>query len=178
MKTRSNKITIVFHEIQSNERPEHLQNRVTRFKIIGNNKHLNRIICFMQRTFTFCPAFLFANCFQATFQNLNWISLTYVTLDRVCVCVYHRCIYTYIHSLFFMYFPAQEPVHTTTGLDNYGNQAFEPLDRGPYFDVSASRNVTALVGSVATLNCRVRNLGDRTVCITQRDIKLFSPKKS
>lgn len=39
----------------------------------------------------------------------------------------------------------------------------DPFDRGPYFDVSASKNVTALVGKTATLNCRVRNLGDRTV---------------
>lgn len=43
------------------------------------------------------------------------------------------------------------------------NRALEPLDRGPYFDISASRNVTALVGKTATLTCRVRNLGDRTV---------------
>lgn len=42
-------------------------------------------------------------------------------------------------------------------------QELEPLDRGPYFDVSASKNVTALVGKTAQLNCRVRNLGDRTV---------------
>ena len=38
-----------------------------------------------------------------------------------------------------------------------------PLDRGPYFDISASKNVTALVGNTAYLNCRVRNLGNRTV---------------
>lgn len=37
------------------------------------------------------------------------------------------------------------------------------LNRGPYFDVSQSRNVTALVGSTAYLNCRVRNLGNKTV---------------
>ncbi|RZF37046.1 hypothetical protein LSTR_LSTR012389 [Laodelphax striatellus] len=35
--------------------------------------------------------------------------------------------------------------------------------RGPYFDTSASKNVTALVGKTAYLNCRVRNLGNRTV---------------
>lgn len=39
------------------------------------------------------------------------------------------------------------------------------LNRGPYFEVSASRNVTALVGSTAYLNCRVRNLGNKTVWI-------------
>lgn len=38
-----------------------------------------------------------------------------------------------------------------------------PLDRGPYFDVSVSKNVTVLVGSTAYLKCRVRNLGNRTV---------------
>lgn len=35
--------------------------------------------------------------------------------------------------------------------------------RGPYFDNTASKNVTALVGHTAYLNCRVRNLGNRTV---------------
>lgn len=38
-----------------------------------------------------------------------------------------------------------------------------PLDRGPYFDTSASKNVTALVGTTTYLNCRVRNLGNKTV---------------
>jgi hypothetical protein len=42
-------------------------------------------------------------------------------------------------------------VNTDTGL------------RGPYFDPSASKNVTALVGRTAYLNCRVRNLGNKTV---------------
>lgn len=36
------------------------------------------------------------------------------------------------------------------------------LNRGPYFDVSA-RNVTAIAGQSAYLNCRVRNLGNKTV---------------
>lgn len=41
----------------------------------------------------------------------------------------------------------------------------EPLiiHRGPYFDKSASKNVTALVGKTAYLGCRVRNLDNRTV---------------
>lgn len=43
-----------------------------------------------------------------------------------------------------------------------------PLDRGPYFDISASKNVTALVGNTAYLNCRVKNLGNRTVSITKK----------
>lgn len=50
---------------------------------------------------------------------------------------------------------------------NNGNENSEAmqsaLNRGPYFDISASRNVTALVGSTAYLNCRVKNLGNKTV---------------
>lgn len=37
------------------------------------------------------------------------------------------------------------------------------LDRGPFFEESASKNITTLAGYAATLNCRVRNLGNRTV---------------
>lgn len=37
------------------------------------------------------------------------------------------------------------------------------LNRGPYFDISASKNVTALVGKTANLNCRIKNLGNKTV---------------
>lgn len=39
------------------------------------------------------------------------------------------------------------------------------LNRGPYFDISASKNVTALVGKTANLNCRIKNLGNKTVSI-------------
>ncbi|XP_039276400.1 zwei Ig domain protein zig-8 isoform X2 [Nilaparvata lugens] len=47
--------------------------------------------------------------------------------------------------------------------------------RGPYFDTSASKNVTALVGKTAYLNCRVRNLGNRTVSwVRHRDIHLLT----
>lgn len=34
---------------------------------------------------------------------------------------------------------------------------------GPYFDLMASKNVTALLGKTAYLNCRVKNLGNKTV---------------
>jgi subtilase family serine protease len=37
------------------------------------------------------------------------------------------------------------------------------FDRGPYFDLTASKNITALVGKTAYLNCRVKNIGNRTV---------------
>lgn len=36
---------------------------------------------------------------------------------------------------------------------------------GPYFDKAASNNVTALLGKTAYLNCRVKNLGNKTVSI-------------
>lgn len=35
--------------------------------------------------------------------------------------------------------------------------------RGPHFDTSASKNVTALLGKTAYLNCRVKNLSNKTV---------------
>lgn len=38
-----------------------------------------------------------------------------------------------------------------------------PLDRGPFFEVTATKNITAIAGHSAYLNCRVRNLGNRTV---------------
>ncbi|XP_063699197.1 zwei Ig domain protein zig-8-like [Culicoides brevitarsis] len=66
-------------------------------------------------------------------------------------------------------------------MDNYEN--FEemvktPLDRGPYFDISASKNVTALVGTTAYLNCRVRNLQNRTVSwIRHKDLRLLTSGK-
>lgn len=37
------------------------------------------------------------------------------------------------------------------------------LDRGPYFELSGAKNITAIAGHSAYLNCRVRNLGNKTV---------------
>jgi hypothetical protein len=52
------------------------------------------------------------------------------------------------------------------------------LDRGPFFERTASKNVTALVGNTAYLNCRVRNLGNRTVTwIRHRDLHLLTVGK-
>lgn len=51
----------------------------------------------------------------------------------------------------------------TPDADNDDAALQNALNRGPYFDISASKNVTALVGSSAYLNCRVRNLGNKTV---------------
>lgn len=47
---------------------------------------------------------------------------------------------------------------------NSQNALEEPSARsGPYFDKSASKNVTALLGKTTYLNCRVKNLGNKTV---------------
>lgn len=61
----------------------------------------------------------------------------------------------------------------TSDNDNHDDISLQnALNRGPYFDLTASKNVTALVGNTAYLNCRVRNLGNKTV--TNR-FEHFSP---
>lgn len=50
-----------------------------------------------------------------------------------------------------------------TDEDFHGNA----LDRGPFFEVSATKNITAIAGHSAYLNCRVRNLGNRTVSLRE-----------
>lgn len=46
------------------------------------------------------------------------------------------------------------------------NSLEDPARSGPYFDKSASKNVTALLGKTTYLNCRVKNLGNKTVSDT------------
>jgi hypothetical protein len=43
---------------------------------------------------------------------------------------------------------------------------------GPHFDTSVPNNLTGLVGKTAYLNCRVKNLGNRTV--SNRNMLVFS----
>lgn len=54
---------------------------------------------------------------------------------------------------------------STNGENTVDDQDVEPLviDRGPFFDKSVSKNVTAIVGKSAYLRCRVRNLSNKTV---------------
>ncbi|KAL5290987.1 hypothetical protein ACFFRR_010410 [Megaselia abdita] len=53
---------------------------------------------------------------------------------------------------------------------NYGTKWVEP-----YFDAATPKNVTALVGKSAYLNCRVRNLGNKTVSwIRHRDVHILT----
>ncbi|KAF5307888.1 hypothetical protein FQR65_LT06455 [Abscondita terminalis] len=53
------------------------------------------------------------------------------------------------------------------------------FNRGPYFDTNASKNVTALLGKTAYLNCRVKNLANRTISlqvswVRHRDVHLLT----
>jgi hypothetical protein len=49
------------------------------------------------------------------------------------------------------------------------------LDRGPYFELSGAKNITAIAGHSAYLNCRVRNLGNKTV--SNKFLSLTKTKK-
>ncbi|XP_032512034.2 tyrosine-protein phosphatase Lar-like isoform X2 [Danaus plexippus] len=71
----------------------------------------------------------------------------------------------------------------TPGADNVIRPALaepRPTPRtGPYFDLVASKNVTALLGKTAYLNCRVKNLGNKTLnmqvsWVRHRDIHLLT----
>ena len=42
----------------------------------------------------------------------------------------------------------------------------DELPAGPFIDLDRSGNVTALVGRLATLNCRVNQIGNRTVSVS------------
>lgn len=42
-------------------------------------------------------------------------------------------------------------------------ESVKPIVQRPYFDDVGPRNVTAVVGQSALLNCRVKHPGDRTV---------------
>ncbi|CAB0036194.1 unnamed protein product [Trichogramma brassicae] len=62
--------------------------------------------------------------------------------------------------------------------DTYQNaldESSSSRSSGPYFDKSASKNVTALLGKTTYLNCRVKNLGNKTVSwVRHRDIHLLT----
>ncbi|XP_011166873.2 zwei Ig domain protein zig-8 isoform X1 [Solenopsis invicta] len=64
--------------------------------------------------------------------------------------------------------------------DTYNQNALEETTRsGPYFDKSASKNVTALLGKTTYLNCRVKNLGNKTMTlqvswVRHRDVHLLT----
>uniref|UniRef100_A0A146LIB2 Neurotrimin n=2 Tax=Lygus hesperus TaxID=30085 RepID=A0A146LIB2_LYGHE len=57
-----------------------------------------------------------------------------------------------------------------------GQNALTPTTRtGPMIDKPSSKNVTALLGKTAYLNCKVKNLGNKTVSwVRHRDIHLLT----
>ncbi|XP_050458863.1 uncharacterized protein LOC126855343 isoform X2 [Cataglyphis hispanica] len=65
--------------------------------------------------------------------------------------------------------------------DTFNQNALEETVRstGPYFDKSVSTNVTALLGKTTYLNCRVKNLGNKTMTlqvswVRHRDVHLLT----
>ncbi|XP_014483920.1 PREDICTED: basement membrane-specific heparan sulfate proteoglycan core protein-like isoform X2 [Dinoponera quadriceps] len=68
---------------------------------------------------------------------------------------------------------------SSKGSDTYQNTLEDAARSGPYFDKSASKNVTALLGKTTYLNCRVKNLGNRTMTlqvswVRHRDVHLLT----
>ena len=49
--------------------------------------------------------------------------------------------------------------------ETFPNTIEETTRTGPYIDKSASKNVTALLGKTTYLNCRVKNLSNKTVSV-------------
>ncbi|XP_043664185.1 zwei Ig domain protein zig-8-like isoform X1 [Vespula pensylvanica] len=78
----------------------------------------------------------------------------------------------------------QSMLHGSSGKNggdsSYQQNSLEDSSRsGPYFDKSASKNVTALLGKTTYLNCRVKNLGNKTMTlqvswVRHRDIHLLT----
>ncbi|KAG5681145.1 hypothetical protein PVAND_010605 [Polypedilum vanderplanki] len=59
-----------------------------------------------------------------------------------------------------------------------GDEELSSINRGPYFELSAPKNITAIAGQSAYLNCRVRNLGNKTVSwLRHRDLMLLTVGK-
>ncbi|KAH8330921.1 hypothetical protein KR067_008960 [Drosophila pandora] len=66
-----------------------------------------------------------------------------------------------------------------TGISRNSIELEEARNAGPYFDKAYSKNVTALLGKTAYLNCRVKNLGNKTMLlqvswVRHRDIHLLT----
>ncbi|XP_012281960.1 T-lymphocyte activation antigen CD86 [Orussus abietinus] len=63
--------------------------------------------------------------------------------------------------------------------DSSQNSLEESSPSGPYFDTTASKNVTALLGKTTYLNCRVKNISNKTMSlqvswVRHRDIHLLT----
>ncbi|KAG8314596.1 hypothetical protein J6590_089521 [Homalodisca vitripennis] len=75
----------------------------------------------------------------------------------------------------FLFLSHQGAAHTKRYLMNDVMQETPTPGAGPTFDTSVPGNLTGLVGKTAYLNCRVKNLGNRTVSwVRHRDIHLLT----
>lgn len=74
-------------------------------------------------------------------------------------------IYVHTTMLFILMSTASTLQRDSKHKDSSGNvlDAGAATRQAPHFDKPASKNVTALLGKTAYLNCRVKNLGNKTV---------------
>lgn len=88
--------------------------------------------------------------------------------------VFYAIIFSVIFCLFSGWSTPESMTEEKNHSDDLSEADIEPLviDRGPYFDKTASSNVTALVGKTAYLNCRIRNVGNKTVSIANTTKKI------
>ncbi|XP_037826551.1 uncharacterized protein LOC119614504 [Lucilia sericata] len=62
-----------------------------------------------------------------------------------------------------------------SGEEGSSNEKPFPKVPQPYFDLSMPRNITARAGQIAAINCRVENLGDKSVSwIRKRDLHILT----
>lgn len=69
----------------------------------------------------------------------------------------------YFGSMSKQYHSGERDLENDVGDEDFHRN---PLDRGPFFEITATKNITAIAGHSAYLNCRVRNLGNRTVSLS------------
>lgn len=115
-------------------------------------------------------AIYFLFCFHSI-QTSKILSISFVKWLRVEL--FAKLLLTNIWSFFFsVFFSASASQRdSSSSKDNnpgaYGSKQnsldLDAFKIGPYFDKAASKNVTALLGKTAYLNCRVKNLGNKTV---------------
>ncbi|XP_073978268.1 zwei Ig domain protein zig-8-like isoform X2 [Rhodnius prolixus] len=76
---------------------------------------------------------------------------------------------------FFLFFILQEGALCSRRFRTEFLQELPTPGTGPSFDTSVPSNITGLVGKTAYLNCRVKNLGNKTVSwVRHRDIHLLT----
>lgn len=126
-------------------------------------------------TYAICSIHFFLFPFQCLFKIESSIEFViYILLiDYTELChVFHSLSLSFF--LFFFVASASQR-DSSSSKDNspgaYGSNKQNALDMdafkiGPYFDKAASKNVTALLGKTAYLNCRVKQLSERNKTVS------------